>query len=115
MTMEFDPRTGFAQAEDKIGELLVPRKAADLTPPVKPKQANAPPVVSQCLMGVGFDTVYEDWERYTLEYPPGLVMLPGTVRCMSTCTSCNMQEICRNICEGRSFFGGRGVIKGHAP
>lgn len=99
MTMEFDPRTGFAQAEDKIGELLVPRKTAGLTPTVKPRQANAPPVVTQCLMGVGFDSLYEDWERYALEYPPGLVMLPGTVVC-TTCASCSVQGLSTKFARG---------------
>lgn len=77
MTLEFDPRTGFAQAEDKIGDLLIPHKPATLASPVKSKQANTPPVVTPCLMSVGFDSVYEDWERFALEYPPGLVLLPG--------------------------------------
>ncbi len=73
MTLEFDPRTGFAQPEDKIGELLVPTsRPSPLTPP---KQANSPPEVT--LVGVGFDDIYDDWQRYSLDSPPGLVLLPG--------------------------------------
>ncbi len=73
MTLEFDPRTGFAQQEDKIGELLVPTSRP--SPPTPPKQANSPPEVT--LVGVGFDDIYDDWQRYSLDSPPGLVLLPG--------------------------------------
>ena len=72
MSLEFDPRTGFAQREDKLGELLVPRKSSFL-PPSPGKQA-APP---SSLVGVGCDDLHADWDRYALEYPPGLVLIPG--------------------------------------
>ena len=82
MTLEFDPRTGFAQKEDKIGDLLIPHRASSrqVSPsesgPLSPlKQANAP-VVSE-VIEVGLDDLYADWERYSLEYPHGLVLLPG--------------------------------------
>ncbi len=28
-------------------------------------------------MGVGLEDLYADWERYSLEFPRGLVLLPG--------------------------------------
>ncbi len=29
------------------------------------------------LIGIGLEDLYADWERYSLEYPHGLVVLPG--------------------------------------
>ena len=29
------------------------------------------------VIGIGLDDLYADWERYSLEYPHGLVLLPG--------------------------------------
>lgn len=72
MSLEFDPRTGFAQREDKIGELLIPRKSSLLSPP--PGKQTTPP---SPLVGVGCDDLHAEWDRYALEYPPGLVLLPG--------------------------------------
>ena len=72
MSLEFDPRTGFAQKEDKIGELLIPRKNG-LLPPSANKQA----VPSSPLVGLCFDDLHGDWDRYALDAPPGLVLLPG--------------------------------------
>ena len=75
MTLEFDPRTGFAQPEDKIGELLIPIRRPSAT---KPTQINSAPIVSS-LSGISFDDIYNDWERFSLDSPPGLVLLPGVV------------------------------------
>ena len=80
MTLEFDPRTGFAQKDDKIGELLIPHRTShtpsDYSHPLaSAKQANGPEVSE--LIGIGLDDLYADWERYSLESPHGLVMLPG--------------------------------------
>ena len=78
MTLEFDPRTGFAQKEDKIGELLIPHhnRFSNPSPQSSTTQLNNEPVVSQ-LIGIGLDDLYADWERYSLEFPHGLVLLPG--------------------------------------
>ncbi len=76
MTLEFDPRTGFAQQEDKIGELLIPsHHPASL--PSQTKHTNSPPEVATSLMGVEFGDVFDGWERYSLVTPPGVVLLPG--------------------------------------
>ena len=72
MSLEFDPRTGFAQREDKLGELLIPRKKS-FTPLSLGKQTTPP----SPFMVVGHDDLHAEWDRYTLEYPPGLVLLPG--------------------------------------
>ena len=72
MSLEFDPRTGFAQREDKLGELLIPRKSSLLPPP--PGKQTTPP---SPLVGIGCDDLHAEWDRYALEYPPGLVLLPG--------------------------------------
>ena len=78
MTLEFDPRCGFSQKDDKLGDLLIPHRS-DHTPSSRPlspgKQANSP-VVSE-LIGIGLDDLYADWDRYSLESPHGLVLLPG--------------------------------------
>ena len=75
MTLEFDPRCGFAQAEDKIGELLIPRGKNGFSKyPLQDAKQDVEPVE---LVGLPFDELYADWERYTLESPPGLVLLPG--------------------------------------
>lgn len=78
MSLEFDPKTGFAQKEDKIGELLIPRKS--IPPPPSGKNTTPP----SPLVGVCFDDLHADWERYALESPPGLVLLPGTAVAMET-------------------------------
>lgn len=72
MSLEFDPRTGFAQREDKLGELLIPRKKS-FTPLSLGKQTTPP----SPFLVVGHDDLHAEWDRYTLEYPPGLVLLPG--------------------------------------
>lgn len=80
MTLEFDPRSGFSQREDKIGDLLIPHRSrtssSDSRPLSPGKQANIP-VVSE-VIGIGLDDLYADWERYSLDYPHGLVLLPGS-------------------------------------
>ena len=75
MTLEFDPRCGFAQQEDKIGELLIPRGKNGLKKQLVPdgKQDGEPTE----LIGLPFDDLYADWERYNLQSPPGVVILPG--------------------------------------
>ena len=81
MSIEFDPRTGFAQKEDKIAELLIqgcPKGTA--TPTFKALGAEGNEnsnVASDGAVVVTFDDLYMDWERYSLEYPPGMVILPG--------------------------------------
>ncbi len=76
MSLEFDPRTGFAQKEDKIGDLLIPHRSH--TPQASVTQLNSNPVqVVSKLIGIGLEDLYADWERYSLEYPHGLVVLPG--------------------------------------
>lgn len=94
LSLEFDPRTGFAQKEDQIGELLIPHRPVCLSSSSSTTsssstsssdvvsststQLNRPSGdVSQQLMGVGMDELYADWDRYSLEYPHGLVLLPG--------------------------------------
>ena len=85
MTLEFDPRCGFAQREDKIGELLIPRgKNGFNTSPV-PNNNNKQDKELSELVGLPFDDLYADWERYNLDSPPGLVLVPGHSQC--TCTS----------------------------
>lgn len=78
MSLEFDPRSGFAQKEDKIGELLIPRKSSQ-TPPTHPPYnkptENSSTVTS--ISGIGVDDLYAEWDRYALDFPPGLVLLPG--------------------------------------
>ena len=89
MTLEFDPRTGFAQKEDKIGDLLIPHCSLSSSSshtlsdsrPLSPskhqlQQQQQGGVVSE-VIGLGLEDLYADWERYSLEYPHGLVLLPG--------------------------------------
>jgi hypothetical protein len=92
MSLEFDSRCGFAQREDKIGDLLIPRRSG-LTTPAQPqtpsKQQNTQPVVAP-YSDVNFDDLYTDWDRYALSAPPGVVLLPGQKACSDsseyTCT-----------------------------
>ena len=77
MTLEFDPRTGFSQREDKIGELLIPRRNGMSQPIVMETQSNKKNNPVTQLVGMAFDDLYADWERYSLECPPGLVLVPG--------------------------------------
>ena len=75
MTLEIDPRSGFAQREDKIGELLIPRGKNGLI--ASESQANKQGGLVSELVGLPFEDLYADWERYSLESPPGLVLIPG--------------------------------------
>ena len=74
MSLEFDPRTGFSQSEDKLGELLIPRQGA---PNFSSSTHSKPPVSTPPLVGLCNDDLHADWERYALHSPPGLVLLPG--------------------------------------
>ena len=77
MSLEFDPRTGFSQKDDKIGDLLIPHgNHLSASPPHSLASQVEHPVVSN-LTAIGLEDLYADWERYSLEYPHGLVMLPG--------------------------------------
>ena len=102
MSLEFDPRTGFSQKEDHIGQLLISRRSPVLSSSSPSASfSSVPSLISvssssvlssgtqlnkpldrmsqqqQQLMVVGLDDLYTDWERYSLEYPHGLVLLPG--------------------------------------
>ena len=79
MSLEFDPRCGFAQREDKIGSLLIPRRNG-VTTSVQSQSSSkqsAQTVVQAPYVDVNFDDLYTDWERYALDIPPGVVLLPG--------------------------------------
>lgn len=80
MSLEFDPRCGFAQPEDKIGDLLIPRQNGLTTAAAAQSQSSSKqssqPVVSS-YVDVNFDDLYNDWDRYALKAPPGVVLLPG--------------------------------------
>ena len=80
MSLEFDSRTGFAQREDGVGELLIPRRNG-LTTPTQPatKQGNNQQPVVSPYVDVNFDDLYADWDRYALNVPPGVVLLPGKI------------------------------------
>lgn len=104
MSLEFDPRTGFAQREDKMGDLLisrfVPASTSSSTVSASPLSPSSSTVATglsntvlssnssqisrsssehvQQLMGVALEDLYADWERYSLEYPRGLVLVPGS-------------------------------------
>ena len=96
MTLEMDPRTGFAQREDKIGELLIPRHKNRTTLPsisfLDSQGSRKEGRVFQ-LVSVAFDDLYADWERYSLETPPGLVLVPGEIHINTlyiyTCIPCS--------------------------
>lgn len=71
MSLEFDPRSGFAQPDDKIANLLVPRKSGpSRTTP------STDTTVSK-MVGISFEELHSDWQHYGLETPAGLVLLPG--------------------------------------
>ena len=77
MSLEFDPRSGFAQKEDKIGELLIPRRSAQAPPTYPSYNKPTEDTVTSSIIGVGVDDLYAEWDRYALDFPPGLVLLPG--------------------------------------
>ena len=78
MSLEFDPRCGFAQSEDKMGDLLIPRRNG-MTTVQNSKQANSQQPVVAPYLDVSFDDLYTDWDRFALNVPPGVVLLPGKV------------------------------------
>ena len=82
MSLEFDPRCGFAQSEDKIGDLLIPR-CNGATPAAPSKQSNNQQAIVSPYVDVSFDELYADWDRYALSAPPGIVVLPGKSVSMS--------------------------------
>ena len=83
MSLEFDSKCGFAQQEDKIGDLLIPRQNR-LTTSVQSQSSsskqNTQPVVAP-YVDVNFDDLYTDWDRYALNIPPGVIVLPGQNAC----------------------------------
>ena len=44
--------------------------------PLSPGKRGDSPVVSE-LIGIGLEDLYADWDRYSLDSPHGLVLLPG--------------------------------------
>ena len=68
MTMEFDPRSGFAQNEDKIADLLIPRKNISSSP------SSNKDTVDTAMIEVTFEDIYNGFQ---LPCPAGLVLLPG--------------------------------------
>ena len=79
MSLEFDPRCGFAQHEDKVGELLIPRRngLTAVHTQSNSKQTNHQQTVVSPYVDVNFDDLYTDWNSYSLTIPPGVVLLPG--------------------------------------
>ena len=72
MSLEFDPKCGFAQQEDKLASLLIPRKKAG--------DSEAPPTtetVVSSMIGISLDDLYSDFQHFGLDTPAGLVLIPG--------------------------------------
>ena len=85
MSLEFDPRCGFAQSEDKMGDLMVPRRNGLSTLQNSKSHNNSQQTVDPPYLGVTFDELYTDWDRYDLIVPPGVVLLPGKVLHVYSC------------------------------
>jgi E3 ubiquitin-protein ligase MYCBP2 len=73
MSLEFDPKCGFAQREDKLADLMIPRQQ---TSPSSDSDDTSNVIVSP-MIDVSFDDVYADYEHFGLSTPAGLVLLPG--------------------------------------
>ena len=74
MTLEFDPRCGFAQQEDKLASLLVPRDKGGADESVATQTSVTP------MVGVSLDDLYTDFRRFELQTPAGLVLIPGGLK-----------------------------------
>ena len=72
MSLEFDSRSGFAQPEDKIADLMIPRRNG-----LTAATPSTDTTVSK-MVGVSFEDLHSDWQQYGLDTPAGLVLLPGT-------------------------------------
>ena len=83
MTLEFDPRSGFAQSEDKIADLLIPRRNGCTHPSLPSnKNGNVSPMID-----ISFEAIYSGWRQFPLTCPAGLVLVPGMSVCLYVCLS----------------------------
>ena len=70
MTMEFDPRSGFAQNEDKIANFLIPRNKSQTLSPLPSNKETS----ESAMIEVTFEDIYNGLQ---LSCPAGLVLVPG--------------------------------------
>ncbi len=72
LSLEFDSKCGFAQQEDKLIDILIPReeRATDND------DSEGSSTVTN-IMGIGFEEMYANFQNFGLSVPAGLVLLPG--------------------------------------
>ena len=98
LSLEFDNKCGFAQAEDKIINISVPRSSSSSNKDKSCSQDVSEAVVTP-MMGMNFEDFYSNFQNFGLHVPAGLILLPGTCNCtysvhVHMCTSTNVS---RNI------------------
>lgn len=99
MTIEFDPKCGFAQQEDKLASLLIPRTVGGASEVVTTETSVTP------MIGISLEDLYTDFRHFGLQTPAGLVLVPGetTLQCMHTgmhklvCTGHAVLNLCTSM------------------
>ena len=91
LSLEFDNKCGFAQAEDKIINILVPRSSSSSNKDKSSSQDVSEAVVTP-MMGMNFEDFYSNFQNFGLHAPAGLILLPGNVYIQCTCTYVNIYE-----------------------
>ena len=72
MSLEFDNKCGFAQAEDKLINILIPRTSNRTDSTDTGSNAIVTPMV-----GINFEDLYSNFQNFGLSTPAGLLVLPG--------------------------------------
>ncbi len=74
LSLEFDSKCGFAQPEDKLINILVPRNNDN-----KKKDSSEDSVVVTPMIGIDFEDLYSNFQNFGLSTLAGLLILPGNL------------------------------------
>lgn len=78
LSLEFDPKCGFAQPEDKLMNILIPRDVGNgVTTETSDEDPSSTDTVVTTMIGVNFEDIYANFQNFGVATPAGLIVLPG--------------------------------------